>query len=1084
MARTLTTFTATQKARADGAEPILILRLDWGGAIGTKYYADRDLTTPVTAEGRLVNAAAVELSLSEHGVQAVSDVRLELSDHDGALSALTAQTPLVLKNATLYQHFAGGETGDLVPLLTGHVDDPLEWREADAILAFAVTDILTGHDVTIGHLINQDDFPTVVDAGAALPLVFGQVEQLAGVQAAGGRRGTLLRDVGANTSIFYIEGGENFPQDTSIGIVIAAETITGTMHGRVFTVTARTPKYSRIFSGGTVRLAGDHLVYVVNDARSRAVTRVRALKNFKLRSGAEGTRDVAQLVEIPARHYTVNLNDTTTFPALGRPMTTITFATPLTELYNTEWAGDEIWVDLEGYTPDGSELPEHPTEVIRALLTDFGGLTAAQIDDDSFAAAQTAWPDGQFAFALREQRELRDLLADLAFQARLQVLVLAGVVYLLPLSDAPTTAQAEFGDDNVAEASLALTTTAVEEIWSECTVTYDPDLSGRRSQSARTFTLKDATAETAWGRRAQELNLWAYREARLAKAVAQDYLNHHARAWQKLTLRTFLDTLELLPLDWVSVGGLVGFGLGQPARVESSSRRPGAEGGEADVIEYDLYVPVYPGCATTCQTACQAGGCEGAVEHAAATNCETVCETSCQEACELVCVTACQAACELLCQTSCQTEAEVPDRDRAFRVTMPANIQRGSPVNVTLQSYVISTGLDDPDYVPDSEVALALTQDGNDTVIPEATSNTGWSGGAKTVAVTISGGSGQTESTFHSEDSDSGRIGEANITIADESLLGFLLSGPAQILRDEGFDLTIQSGYPATGDPDTSYTPSGDIAISVAWEVVDDNGQAGRLLPVSTDNTGWVNGAKTVTMLLYGGVGSGSIRIVVTDMSSGRVGWVDLPIASYGFKVSAPGVAMRGQEFALTIQSVLLPSGDLDTSYVPAGVVYLLEALDDDEITPTVTDNTGWVNGAKTVTVTIEGGEGPLMALISAADLASGRTGQDQLLLLDSGAAAGEFDNPHNLAYTGEHAEAARTDQYTNGDGLSVLWDRDQPPTNTKGVKVSLQNGSSYYEAGDKKLYGYFVDFYIDSAGMVKLITSERREIIDTPEVS
>lgn len=134
------------------------------------------------------------------------------------------------------------------------------------------------------------------------------------------------------------------------------------------------------------------------------------------------------------------------------------------------------------------------------------------------------------------------------------------------------------------------------------------------------------------------------------------------------------------------------------------------------------------------------------------------------------------------------------------------------------------------------------------------------------------------------------------------------------------------------------------------------------------------------------------------------------------------------------------------------------------------------------------------------ANLASSASGGAQILWKESGtglkwalvrlgggggggAATGEFDNPHNLTYTGEHSEDARTDHYINGEGLAVLWDRDEPPANTKGVKVSLQVGSSYYEAGAKTLYGYFVDFHIDSAGLVKAITSERRATVDVPEV-
>ncbi len=989
MSRTLTASASAEAAKTSGAAPRLILRIDWGGSIGTEFYGEETLTSPVEASARLLNAGEVGLALSEHGVHAVGDVRIELADFDGAISAHCDDVPLALKRATIYQHFVGNTVDDLLPLLVGHVDDPVDWSEDGRTLSFTVTDILTGHDVTVGHvasLAEDGDFPNMLpgDDGRVLPLVFGRVEDVKAVQCSGGLRGELLHDVKSDAQTIYIEGGEDFEQDTEITILLADEEITGVMHGKTFAITDRTPKYTLHFSGSPVRLAGDEQVFIANDARSLAVVRVRAQKTFTLKSGRTGTREVTQLVDVQPDLYTVDLNDTTSFPALGRSVTTITFATALTEL-GDDWASDEIFVTLDGYSRDGLTAVTNPAETIRYLLQDFGEVKVTQLDDASFTAAADSLENHSFGFALTDQRDLKALVSDLAMQAQCQILTVAGKVYLFFVSDVPGTAQLELATANVEEESLKRSWVPVEDIRSELTVTYAPDKSGLKQGGETKFTLRDATAEAQWGRRTDNLDLWAYRDADTARSIAQHYLNHRARAWQKTTAVTFLMGLDLLPLDWVGLGGLPYWSTGQRGRIEAVRLQPGAVG-RADRIELDLFVPLAAGCASTCEVACEVGGCEGAAEHGAVT-CATACETGCQEACQLVCVTTCQASCQATCQTSCETTQEVPEPEYEFALTVPANIERGEDFSLTIQSRVKDPAGDDTAYTPDGNVSITLLDALADTITPSITSATGWSGGAKTVTCMVTGNTGPHESTLRVEDTLTGRVGEATVMIAAAGDMGFKLTAPAGLTRGQAFDLTLQSIYLGDGADDTAYSP--DVGV-----YLDAHAMAGpvqlasvTMTPTTVDETGWSSGAKTVSCTVSGGSGASTIRLRAADATDGRTGYVDVPVsaAEYDFKVTAPANVQRGTAFNLTIQSILAEDGSDDVSYTPAGNVAISENAEDDAVDPTSTDNTGWSSGAKTVSVTLDGGTEAGMVRLTVTDAASGRTGYTDVMLADAG---------------------------------------------------------------------------------------------------
>lgn len=976
MSRTLTSAATTESAKATGAKPRLVLRVDFGGAIGTKYYSDTALSTPVTAEARLMNAGELNLQLSGQGLHAVSDISIELSDSDATLRGYLDATTWAMKRATLYQHFVGNNEADMLPLLVGYIDGAPQWKEADATVEFDITDAMTGYNVTIGHVAGVSDFAGICpdQEGISLPLVFGRVKDLKCVQVTGGLKGSLVSDLAVGDASCVVEEGEKFPQGTAITVRINGEYLTGSFAGKKFTITGRNtavftgtstdntsgnihavydsagPSRDNVFSGmwidigvgywaakvekyfgssgkyqlyvpirqdGTTKpqligagttyyvrglfttpsfhFAGSTVEYVqglptvyyiANDARSLAVHRVKGLKKYEnaVGTGGSGNSSTEQLVDIPADLYSVNLKDTTTFAALGRAVTTIALAQPLTQLEGQEWASDDIWVELSGYTRDGASMIQNPADVIRYLLQDFGEIPAASIDTASFAAAATSTAYRNFSFALREQRQMSALVADLAFQAQCQLLVIGGVVYLYYLSDQPGTSRKTFDattNDNVDENSVTRTWQPLDSIWTEITAVYEPDLSDRREAKEHKFILKDATAEASFGRRVgQEMDLWAYRNVNQAKAVAQYYLNRHSRAWGRMVFRSYLEALALLPMDWVTVGGLVGLAAGQKAMIEGLHHAPGSgEDERPDKIEIETFIPVYPGCATTCEIPCEGAGCEGGAEHGCVTACETsctsTCETSCQDNCQLTCVTKCELGCTLACQQDCQTtveqtgcaggSCETTCQEGCVADCMTGN--QASDCDSSVESgpckwdcmtvsnqtscsmYSCQSYSDEPVSCTACETACQVTCQLTCQAYIEA------------------GCDVRCEANC-----ENGGCETASETIGPDCY--FVIVAPASVTRGVAFNISIQSREVVTGDLDTAYVPTGDVTIDETncTDAADD------LIPAYTSSSGWVNGQKTVSCTIDGGEDFDTLTITVTDSATGRTGSASVAI--------------------------------------------------------------------------------------------------------------------------------------------------------------------------------------------------------------
>lgn len=248
MARTLTGNTTTAKNKPDDVAPYNLLKVEWGGTVGTKWYADRDVGDADAsawnkAKGRVDDWGGITVRTALHPRPVVGQVSIRLLDADQVLHGFRIDEQLENKTVTVYQQYVGNVEADLTIIFKGVVNAPVKWVEDGRVLLFSITDMGSHYDREFGTTADRDTFKAVFesDEGKMLPIVYGAVKRAPTVFAQAGLRGRLQNPIaGVDTSeVFYIEGGENFPQSTPTTIRVGHEHITGEFVGTAFTPSAR-----------------------------------------------------------------------------------------------------------------------------------------------------------------------------------------------------------------------------------------------------------------------------------------------------------------------------------------------------------------------------------------------------------------------------------------------------------------------------------------------------------------------------------------------------------------------------------------------------------------------------------------------------------------------------------------------------------------------------------------------------------------------------------------------------------------------------------------------------------------------------
>lgn len=254
--RTLTAPAAAEAAKVEGAEPITIIKIAWGGATGDKYYADRAVTVgTITAAGRIYDCNLSSLGIiNQPG--SVQTVDINLADSDQGLRALTNSIDMEGLAVTIYQHFGGLAEADLVVLLSGVVRGPPVWSDSDRTLAFQVEQILKDAELTFTPEAGEVSGLPAESEGKTWPLVFGTAIDVPAVLTSRGASGTLQTGIHRFTTQFIVTDGSSFPQLQTVDILVDRMLLRGVFNGDLFQIhEANVARFENV--NPAPRVAGD-----------------------------------------------------------------------------------------------------------------------------------------------------------------------------------------------------------------------------------------------------------------------------------------------------------------------------------------------------------------------------------------------------------------------------------------------------------------------------------------------------------------------------------------------------------------------------------------------------------------------------------------------------------------------------------------------------------------------------------------------------------------------------------------------------------------------------------------------------------
>lgn len=222
------------------------------------------------AKGIIASLSSCTVERKADSMGSCGNVSVTLADHDGQVKLAMDVTDMEGSRATLWQRFEGanGEDNQII-MLKGRVRGPIQWEEGSRSVSFEIESHIWSDQ--IGFAPTAEDFPDLNPDifGTPWPLLFGKVYHVPAVHVKKRPAGTLHTNIrltadpgyrlapdgsnlfldianiavnselegGTENNKIFVKGGESFPQDTPISIIIEGVIFKGQMSGEVFSVT-------------------------------------------------------------------------------------------------------------------------------------------------------------------------------------------------------------------------------------------------------------------------------------------------------------------------------------------------------------------------------------------------------------------------------------------------------------------------------------------------------------------------------------------------------------------------------------------------------------------------------------------------------------------------------------------------------------------------------------------------------------------------------------------------------------------------------------------------------------------------------
>lgn len=224
----------TALAKQFGNEPLLILMIDWGVGVGTKYYSEKTIDPDIM--GRIQRIDDLSITRQNDNYGAIGQFNIELDDWDKHFWFIMNTTNLEGKKVTVYQAFDGMDRADWLVLFIGNVVGPINWSEGQHVLSFGVFSNYGG-DNLFGMIIpdftdpntpaitpNSVEIQDPSSIGKFVPIVFGNTICTPAVRVASGMSSSTMGNLHFDDALYnedltsyvsqtvLVQDGYKFPQ--------------------------------------------------------------------------------------------------------------------------------------------------------------------------------------------------------------------------------------------------------------------------------------------------------------------------------------------------------------------------------------------------------------------------------------------------------------------------------------------------------------------------------------------------------------------------------------------------------------------------------------------------------------------------------------------------------------------------------------------------------------------------------------------------------------------------------------------------------------------------------------------------------
>lgn len=258
----------------------------------------------------------------------------------------------------------------------------------------------------------------------------------------------------------------------------------------------------------------DKITYVANIIDSE-VTGVFAYRNID---------GIQRLASVPESYYEINKQEKEPFDIV-----TVTLYKSLPS-YKEDWVNEELYVSLV------STVGPNTVDIIEWLIETYTGFA---IDASSFSTVRSLVNKYPSNFALTEQKNVLELVNEIAWQARCSLWIKEGVVYISYLSAEPEPVKT-LTDDDVEHTSIVIKTTETESLVTKLIATWRQDY---LSSEPNRLILRHNVSK--YGTLENTYDFYIYNIPDLVEKSATYWLIRYSNTWKIVEFTTFLNHLDL-----------------------------------------------------------------------------------------------------------------------------------------------------------------------------------------------------------------------------------------------------------------------------------------------------------------------------------------------------------------------------------------------------------------------------------------------------------------------------------------------------------------------------------------------------------